>query len=66
MVALFAAGLVVGGLAFRIQAVESDLLGSVTLPGYGWAVLLLLPFAGVLLAMITARMTVIRALRRSL
>src|SRR3546814_9273651 len=39
---------------------------SARLPGYGWGVLLLLPLGGVLLAMLTARLTVLWALRRSL
>lgn len=65
-VALLAAGSVLAALSLRIQAVESDLLGAATLPDYGWAVLVLLPVAGVLLAMVTARVTVLRALRRSL
>lgn len=66
LIALLAAGGVLAALFFRIQAVESDLLGAAALPDYGWAVLVLLPAAGVLLAMLTARMTVLRALRRSL
>lgn len=66
LVALLAAAAVLAALALRIRAVESDLLGAATLPDYGWAVLFLLPLAGVLLAMLTARLTVLRALRRSL
>lgn len=66
LVALLAAIAVLAALSLRIQAVESDLLGAATMPDYGWAVLVLLPVAGVFLAMLTARMTVLRALRRSL
>lgn len=66
LVAMLAAGAVLAALFLRIQAVESDLLGAATLPDYGWAVLVLLPVAGVLLAMFTARLTVLGALRRSL
>lgn len=65
-IALIGAGAVLSALFLRIQAVESDLLGVATLPDYGWAVLILLPVAGVVLAMVTARLTVLGALRRSL
>lgn len=66
LLGLLAAGLVLGLLAVLARRIGSDLLGSVTLPDYGWAVLLLVPLAGVLLAMMTARLTVLGALRRAL
>lgn len=50
----------------QVNAIGSDVLGSVTLPLYAWPVLVALPLAGALLALITARFTVLRALRRSL
>lgn len=65
-VGLVAAGLVLALLAMRIQAVGSDLLGAAAVPDYSWAGLVLLPLGGVLLALLAARMTVLRALRRSL
>jgi cell division transport system permease protein len=50
----------------RLTATGSDLLRAATLPPWGWAALLLLPIGGVLLATLTARMTVVRALGRAL
>lgn len=53
-------------IGLRLDATGSDLLGAVALDGTGWALLALLPVAGVLLAVITARWTVLRALGRAL
>src|SRR3546814_8302546 len=50
--------LVLSLLGILIRYIGSDLLGSARLPGYGCGVLLLLPLGGVLLAMLTARLTV--------
>jgi cell division transport system permease protein len=50
----------------RIGALGSDLLGSAGLPVLSWAVLVALPVFGVLLAMVVARATIIRALGRML
>jgi cell division transport system permease protein len=66
VVGLLAASLVLALVAVLIKDIGSDLLGAAALPNYGWGVLLLLPLGGVLLAMLTARVTVLRALRRSL
>ncbi|MCF8709959.1 cell division protein FtsX [Rhizorhapis sp. SPR117] len=66
VVGLVAASLVLALVAVLIRDIGSDLLGAAALPNYGWGVLLLLPLGGVLLAMLTARTTVLRALRRSL
>ncbi|MDE0947126.1 MAG: cell division protein [Sphingobium sp.] len=53
-------------IGLRLSATGSDLLGAVTLHGNDWALLALLPVAGVLLAVLTARWTVLRALGRAL
>lgn len=53
-------------LGMRGAAIGSEMLQSLSLPLYGWPLLLVLPLGGVLLAMLAARITVLRALRRSL
>ncbi len=60
------AAIVILILGQRLGATGSDLLQSVSIPLYGWALLLLLPAAGVGLATLTARFTVLRALGRQL
>lgn len=50
----------------RLADTGSDLLRAATLPPWAWAALLLLPIAGVALATATARVTVLRALGRTL
>lgn len=60
------AALVILILGQRLGATGSDLLQSISLPLYGWIILLALPAAGVLLATLTARLTVLRALGRQL
>jgi cell division transport system permease protein len=50
----------------RIGALGSELLGSAGLPLASWIVLAGLPIAGVLLAMLVARVTILRALGRLL
>lgn len=49
-----------------VTAVASDLVSSVSLPGFTWVLLPLLPLAGVALASFSARITLQRALERSL
>jgi cell division transport system permease protein len=49
-----------------MQAVTSDLVRSISLPGAAWTMLALLPAAGVAVAWISARITLQRALGRSL
>lgn len=66
LLGLMLASLVIFAVGDRIRQVGSDLLGSVELPLFGWALLALLPIAGTLLAMVAARMTVLFALRRRL
>lgn len=63
----FVAGVVVLiGIGHRVGAVGSDLLGSARLAAVDWLLLLALPLAGIGLAMLVARMTVLRALRKML
>ena len=64
-------GFILGGgvlilLGERVTALGSELLGSATIPVQGWAVLVALPILGVLLAMLVARLTILRALGRML
>jgi cell division transport system permease protein len=53
-------------LGQRLSALGSELLGSTSLSGTTWAALLVLPLFGVLLAMLVARLTILRALGRML
>ncbi|RJG52828.1 cell division protein [Sphingobium terrigena] len=53
-------------IGLRLSATGSELLGAVSLPPFSWAVLALLPVAGVILATLAARWTVLRALGRAL
>jgi cell division transport system permease protein len=66
VVGLAAAALVILLLGNRVAALGSDLLGSVGLPALAWALLIALPMLGVLLAMLVARATIVRALGRML
>jgi cell division transport system permease protein len=50
----------------RIAAIGSELLGSASLPAEGWAALVALPIAGAVLALLVARVTILRALGRLL
>ncbi len=66
LVGLLLASIVIFAVGDRIAQVGSDLLGSVDLPAFAWAILGLLPLAGTLLAMLAARLTIILALRNRL
>ena len=66
LVGLLAAALVLFLIGNRVGALGSDLLGSAELPAASWAILVALPVFGVLLAMIVARATILRALGRML
>ncbi|HKT14736.1 MAG TPA: cell division protein [Allosphingosinicella sp.] len=66
VVGLVAAALVLTGIAQRVGALGSELLGSAGLPLASWLILVALPAAGVLLAMLVARLTILRALGRLL
>lgn len=57
---------VLAGIGSRVGEVGSDLLGSAGLAAVDWLLLLLLPIAGIGLAMFVARTTVLRALRKML
>ena len=66
LVGFIIAGIVLIALADRVSALGSELLGSASLPPEGWAVLVALPAFGVMLAMMVARLTILRALGRML
>ena len=65
-VGFLAAALVLLLIANRVGAIGSELLGSAGLPVLTWLILIALPAAGVLLSMLVARMTILRALGRLL
>jgi cell division transport system permease protein len=66
LVGLAAATIVLLVIGSRVGALGSELLGSAGLPLTSWLVLVLLPVGGVLLAMLVARTTILRALGRLL
>lgn len=66
IVGLVAAVLVIALLGSNVSAIGSELLGSVALPLWAWAILLVLPLTGVAVAMLVARVTILRALGRML
>lgn len=53
-------------LGDRIEGLGSELIGSITLPPLAWLLLFVLPVAGTALAMLTARLTILRAVGRIL
>ncbi|WP_129793529.1 ABC transporter permease [Sphingosinicella sp. CPCC 101087] len=59
-------GAVLVAIGDRVTALGSELLGSAAIPPEGWVVLIALPVFGVLLAMLVARLTILRALGRML
>lgn len=65
-VGLAAAAIVLLIIGNRVGALGSELLGSAGLPIVSWLILIALPIAGVLLSMLVARMTILRALGRML
>jgi len=66
LIGLTAAAAVLYLIGSRVSALGSELLGSAELPASAWAILMSLPVAGVLLAMLVARLTILRALGRLL
>ena len=66
LVGLAAAAAVLLLIGRRVAALGSDLLGSADLPLLAWAALVALPVFGVVLAMLVARATILRALGRML
>jgi cell division transport system permease protein len=65
-VGLVAAAAVLFLIGNRVAALGSDLIGSAQLPVGAWLLLVALPVLGVLLAMLVARTTILRALGRML
>jgi cell division transport system permease protein len=63
LVAAFGVLVLIGN---RVRELGSELLGSADLPDSAWIILLGLPAAGVVLAMLVARLTILRALARLL
>ena len=63
LVAAFGVMVLIGN---RVRALGSELLGAAELPDSAWLMLLALPVAGVVLAMLVARITILRALGRLL
>ncbi|HEX4736924.1 MAG TPA: cell division protein [Allosphingosinicella sp.] len=63
---LAAAALVLLLIGARVAALGSDLIGSANLQAGAWLLLVALPVLGVLLAMLVARWTILRALGRML
>lgn len=66
VVGMMAAALVLLVIGHRVGALGSELLGSAGLPILSWILLVILPAAGVMLAMLVARLTILRALGRLL
>ena len=66
LIGFILAGAVLIALGRRVSALGSELLGSAAIPPEGWLVLLALPAFGVILAMMVARLTILRALGRML
>jgi cell division transport system permease protein len=66
IVGFAAAALVLVVIGNRVGALGSELIGSAGLPGTSWIILAALPVAGVVLAMLVARLTILRALGRML
>ena len=65
-VGLAAGSLVLLVIGNRVGALGSELLGSAGLPLTSWLILVMLPVAGVILSMLVARTTILRALGRLL
>jgi cell division transport system permease protein len=66
LVGFILAAFVLIGIGNRVSALGSELLGSATVPAPAWGILVALPAFGVLLAMLVARLTILKALGRML
>jgi cell division transport system permease protein len=66
LVGFILGGLVLIAIGDRVTALGSELLGSAAIPPEGWLILIGLPLFGVLLALLVARLTILRALGRML
>lgn len=64
IIGLVLAALTVGGLALAARGLGAALLPNIALGVEAWVALLCVPLASALIAMVTARTTVLRALRR--
>jgi cell division transport system permease protein len=62
LVGFILAGAVLIALGDQVAALGSELLGAASISPLGWGVLIALPAFGVLLAMLVARLTILRAL----
>lgn len=65
-IGLVGAGLILLVIGQKVGALGSDLLGTTGLSPLSWLILIALPAAGVLLSMLVARATILRALGRML
>jgi len=66
LVGFILAALALIGIGQRVSALGSELLGSASIQAPAWGMLVALPVLGVLLAMLVARLTILRALGRML
>jgi cell division transport system permease protein len=66
LIGFILAALVLVGIGERVSALGSELLGAASVPPPAWGILVGLPLFGVLLAMLVARLTILRALGRML
>ena len=66
LLGLAGAGAVVILVGVRLAALGSELMGALVLPPVAWGMLAALPLAGMVVAMLAARWTVVAALRRML
>jgi cell division transport system permease protein len=66
LIGFILAAFVLIALGNRVSALGSELLGSARVPAPAWGILIGLPLFGVLLAMLVARLTILRALGRML
>jgi cell division transport system permease protein len=66
LVGFILAAFVLIGIGNRVSSLGSELLGSATVPAPAWGILVALPAFGVLLAMLVARLTILKALGRML
>lgn len=66
LVGFIVAAVVLILLGRQVAALGSELIGSAALPPVAWGALIVLPVFGVLLAMLVARVTILRALGRLL
>jgi cell division transport system permease protein len=66
LVGFILAALVLIAIGERVSALGSELLGSASVPAPAWGILVALPAFGVLLAMLVARLTILKALGRML